>query len=278
MKKVVIYHGNCADAFGAAWVAWNRFGNDAVYVPAQYGEEPPFELIRDAAVYILDFSYSLDNMVLIKDLADRTVVLDHHKTALPTLEELLHQEQENRNGDIFVCKMEKSGCVLAWDFFYPNQDAPRILLHIQDRDLWKFEMRGSREIHAYLMTLGWDFREWETAYNLIQMESDHPYKIGNILVKKDQDTVRFLVENNAHQTFIDGHEVWAVNSPTLQSEIGNYLMRNKDTPFAVVYYDKGRERIYSLRSTDDKMDVGEIAKNFGGGGHRNAAGFKANLW
>ena len=31
---------------------------------------------------------------------------------------------------------------------------------------------------------------------------------------------------------------------------------------------------YSLRSMDDRMDVSEIAKDNGGGGHRNAAGFR----
>ena len=29
-----------------------------------------------------------------------------------------------------------------------------------------------------------------------------------------------------------------------------------------------------LRSTDDGLDVSEIAKQYGGGGHRNAAGFR----
>lgn len=44
--------------------------------------------------------------------------------------------------------------------------------------------------------------------------------------------------------------------------------------FAATYFvnDKG-ERIYSLRSTGD-FDVAEIAKKYGGGGHKNAAGFK----
>ena len=31
--------------------------------------------------------------------------------------------------------------------------------------------------------------------------------------------------------------------------------------------------MFSLRSTDDGLDVSEIAKQYGGGGHRNASGF-----
>lgn len=278
MKKVVIYHANCADGFGAAWAANKKFGNEAIYVPAQYGDKPPLDLIGlDAEVFILDFSYPLEEMIQIRDLASTTVVLDHHKTALPTLEELFRQEQQTLEGDIFVCEMKKSGCVLAWEFFFPGIEPPTMLKYIQDRDLWKFEHHGSKQIHAYLMTLGWNFQEWTTAATLLGAGSDLPHKIGNILLQKDMDTVRFLVETNAHKMFIDGHEVWAVNSPTLQSEIGNYLMMSKDTPFAAVYYDKGDVRIVSLRSTDDRMDVSVVAKNFGGGGHRNAAGYKISL-
>jgi nanoRNase/pAp phosphatase (c-di-AMP/oligoRNAs hydrolase) len=31
---------------------------------------------------------------------------------------------------------------------------------------------------------------------------------------------------------------------------------------------------YSLRSEDSREDVSEVAKQFGGGGHRNAAGYQ----
>ena len=48
-------------------------------------------------------------------------------------------------------------------------------------------------------------------------------------------------------------------------------------PFAVCYWDTLQGRVFSLRSTDDGMDVSEIAKQYGGGGHRNAAGFTVSL-
>ncbi len=34
---------------------------------------------------------------------------------------------------------------------------------------------------------------------------------------------------------------------------------------------------WSLRSTEEGIDVSEIAKRHGGGGHRNAAGFRAEI-
>ena len=36
-------------------------------------------------------------------------------------------------------------------------------------------------------------------------------------------------------------------------------------------------RVFSLRSSDDGADVAEVAKQYGGGGHRNAAGFRVSF-
>lgn len=40
-RTVVIYHGHCLDGFCAAWMAWRRYGDDAEYVPAHYGQQAP---------------------------------------------------------------------------------------------------------------------------------------------------------------------------------------------------------------------------------------------
>ena len=51
------------------------------------------------------------------------------------------------------------------------------------------------------------------------------------------------------------------------------------TKVAVLVRDSGRRgaRKVSLRATDDEVDVSAIARLFGGGGHRRAAGFSSDL-
>jgi len=44
-------------------------------------------------------------------------------------------------------------------------------------------------------------------------------------------------------------------------------------PFGVCYFELGGKRVYSLRSVHG-VDVSEIAKAYGGGGHPAAAGFE----
>mgnify|MGYP001450666450 FL=1 len=70
---------------------------------------------------------------------------------------------------------------------------------------------------------------------------------------------------------IAGYQVPCVNTNSLASEIGNDLAKGQ--PFAAMYCDNADKRIFSLRSDVDGVDVANIAKLFGGGGHFHAAGF-----
>lgn len=51
-------------------------------------------------------------------------------------------------------------------------------------------------------------------------------------------------------------------------------MAKHDHGVAACYWDTPNGRVFSLRSTEDGPDVSEIAKSYGGGGHKNAAGFQ----
>jgi len=85
-RPLVIYHGNCYDGLTAAWAAWRKFGANADYQAALYGEPLP-SAAWDRPLYILDFSYpraelearALDPSHVLNLTALR--VLDHHKTA-----------------------------------------------------------------------------------------------------------------------------------------------------------------------------------------------------
>jgi len=73
---------------------------------------------------------------------------------------------------------------------------------------------------------------------------------------------------------INGWIVPVVNVSDNISEVGNHLCEKfPEAAFSVSYCDRADgKRSYSLRSIGE-FDVSAIAKQFGGGGHRNAAGF-----
>lgn len=83
MKPLVIYHANCADGFGAAFAAWLKLGDEAEYVPMQYGEDAANFSERTTPligreIYILDFSFPRHVMDWLFAEASRVIWLDHH--------------------------------------------------------------------------------------------------------------------------------------------------------------------------------------------------------
>ena len=59
----------------------------------------------------------------------------------------------------------------------------------------------------------------------------------------------------------------------MSSEAGNVMAESE--PFAACYLDTADSRVFSLRSRrEGGVDVAKIAESDGGGGHRNAAGFR----
>lgn len=270
-KPLVIYHANCLDGFGAALAAWLHFteqGVEADYFAAKHGGEPPECSGRE--VYIVDFSYKRPVLQQICAAANSVTILDHHISAQEDLDGL---EVEYDNLSV-TFDMEMSGAVLTWEHFHKTTP-PMLLQHVQDRDLWRFELDGSDAINTALMSYPFDFDFWKGLM-------EDPDKLRAL--RTEGETInrfrRQLIDqykNRAVLSTIAGFQVPVVNAPhAIISELLGELAQ--DYPFAAGFQDHGNKRSWSLRSRKEGgEDVAKIAEKFGGGGHRNAAGFGMQL-
>jgi hypothetical protein len=179
MKPLVIYHANCADGFGAAFAAWLVLGDEAEYLPRQYGEAPP-PGYADREVYILDFSFPRAEMEDFFRAASRVVWLDHHKTAFEMwcgpgyLDK--HEVFRATGGEdgLILLDNNKSGAYLAWEYFHPGTEAPMLIRHIDDYDRWVFALDETKPfIKALWSYAPWSFEGWK-AYLL---DLPKPYSI-----------------------------------------------------------------------------------------------------
>ena len=277
-QTTCIYHANCADGFGAAWVVRKALGPDVEFHAAHYGEPAPD--VTGKNVIIVDFSYKYDVLVALADKAASVLVIDHHKTAMADLDDVplaeLHYEAHKKNstGKLHALfDMTHSGAGLTWDFFFPGQPRPALINHIEDRDLWQFKLPGTREIMANLFSYPQDFATWDYlfAYDINAIRLD-----GVAINRQHQKTVADLVRTTKRRMLIGGHDVPVANLPYMFASDAGHVMAEGEL-FAGFYFDTPEGRTLSLRSTDAGMDVSEIAKQYGGGGHRNAAGFKVSF-
>ena len=268
--NVVIYHGNCPDGFTAAWAAWRKLGADARYVPALYGDPLP-DVAAGDTVFVLDFSYPRPLMERLAEIVvGRLRVLDHHKTAQADLAGLPYATFD----------MEHSGAVLAWRHFHPDADVPRLVRYVEDRDLWRFKLPYSHEISAWLLSFPFVFGDWSQLNDTLEFGADGvnlAYDEGRAILRAKQQAVEMMAKQ-CRWADVGGHFVPVVNASSHFSDVGNELCKAyPDAPFAAYYFDRADgKRQWGLRSVGD-FDVSEVAKQYGGGGHKNAAGFQTEL-
>lgn len=276
MSRLCIYHANCFDGFCAAWLfnAWFPYSE---FFAAQYGQEPPD--VKGKDVFILDFSYKRPVMEQIIKDASFTTVLDHHKTAQAELEDLYDEKA------YIKFDMNKSGGMLTWEYlinlhsvmppghFMPiTGEPPWLVKYTMDRDLWLWKLPNSREINAALRSYTLDFRVWNRHH--LNKREDY-IEPGSAILRVEQQMVNEHVKHVTHINLNEFHNVPCVNATCLFSEIAGKLAENAF--FGACYFIRSDGLVqFSLRSKGD-FDVSDVAKAFGGGGHKNAAGFQVPL-
>lgn len=275
---ICIYHDNCDDGFAAAYAVWKRFAEAVKYVPCQYGRNAPDVTGKD--VLIVDFSFKADEMAALAAKAKRIIVLDHHKTAEKELEGFvrlscvggpLTKSRCDRliEGVGVHFDMNKSGARLAWEYCFGDEMMPPWFASIEDRDLWRFALPETKEICIAIRSYKRDFAVWDN-FNAVELMHE------GLAIQRYVDMIVSNICDTAFVEEIAGHKVpVAACSYDFVSETAHQLLkRNPDAPFAACVVRSYDGVTYSLRSADDRMDVSEIAKSKGGGGHRNAAGFR----
>lgn len=259
----VIYHADCVDGFGAAYAAWKRIGDSAVYCPAKHGSLPPD--VTDKNVAIIDFSYKRSAIQKMFSQAKSLVVLDHHKTARDELAGL----------DYVVFDMDHSGAMLSWEYFHPTRKPPLLIQLIQDVDLWKFEFAATRDFMSVFYNVPYDFREYDAYCEPFSAKMSSALSEGRITRKFMDDCVAKLCKT-ASLRKLKTYDVCVVNSSQFMSDIGMKLSSSRNCDVGMVWYFDHHNKTccVSLRSSTDAVDVSEIALCFGGGGHTRAAGFR----
>jgi uncharacterized protein len=280
LPLIVIYHGGgCRDGFCSAYLASRAFPN-AEFFPAVYGEKPPN--VTGKQVLIADFSYDATTLFhLQNDCIGDVVILDHHKTAEEQLIQFSAKCREVGIGSPYVVyDVAKSGAMLTYDFLFKfglfqnvkYKRVPKLVRYVQDRDLWKWELENSKAMNEGIRLEPLTFEAWEQLEGRVEYLPSLVRDAGNTVQKRNRQIIDSHVAH-AQTVNFHGHDVKIVNCTVdLTSEVCGEMAVGM--PFAMAYFERGNgERVYSLRSAPDGLDVGEIAKAYGGGGHAHASGF-----
>lgn len=284
---VVIYHKNCLDGIAAAWVAWAHYKGSVDLLPMQYGDDleetfgPNACALIGKKVYCLDFSFSLEDTLMLMDVCQLTV-LDHHDTAARNLSriamtsikwaadagiEFLKSVKPSPN--TILVDQNYSGAMLSWMWFHGHAHPPYGIRCVQDRDLWKWQVEGSREWTAAAFSHELTVENFDRliAQPLIEVVQE-----GKAIQRHMEKTIGVLAKS-ARRFKLDEFDIPIVNCNSLfASDLGAKLAQEE--VFSLTYTDSHNARQFSLRTARKDIKVNEIAERFGGGGHPGAAGFR----
>lgn len=278
-RMILIYHHDDNDGCCAAVIAGNSYDRnefDIKFVAINYGKESWSEGEIKAAeeVWLVDFtSDKMDEFV--KVCGPKLIWIDHHKTAVEKFPDLW-----NSSSIPGIRSLEKAACVLTWEFTHPEHTSPPVAVaYIGDKDLWKFEYPETRAFNAgfnlmvktpydavWNVLLGPEYED--TVNNMIS--------IGKLLLEAQNYKLQKAFDRGVDCTF-HNWKARLVNTTGNISELGEFIYKKPEYDIAVMWQAVEDMVVFSLRSDSgnpNSPDCAEIAQQYGGGGHRNAAGFQ----
>jgi oligoribonuclease NrnB/cAMP/cGMP phosphodiesterase (DHH superfamily) len=310
MKNLIIYHQikdgvDCPDGIAAAWVAdrymRSRSWVDCEIIGCSYQTEPPDVSAYDR-IFILDFSFPRSVINAWVSDGNKVIVIDHHKTAIDMLGDISRFSA----GFEFNFDLLESGATLTWKYFHSSSDRemPAFLEYVRDRDLWVHALPMTSEIHEASANMRYEIKKTAkltglpsrglifaafdhlamlSQRQLIQLMGDRGFEL--LKPKREKIELAFSRHEMEYLPKVPGSSEQPYRVPVvrllddgsedrLASDICSLLYKRLlGYPFVACIASGGA---WSLRSDKDgnNFDVSEVAKLYGGGGHKNSAGFR----
>ena len=264
-----IYH-NDPDGCCAAAVVRVALGNEVVLESHAIGDRVPWDRIEAAQeVILVDLSFPLETMQRLKE-GWRLTWIDHHKSAFAELSDAMTNVPGQRS-------LDAAACVLSWQTYFPDQPVPRAVAYVGDRDIWRMAYPETRAFSEGLYEQ--DFRPendafWHPLLKDDKQQVEALIERGGLIYDIRLRTIEEVVTHYGFETTFEGHRTLAVNHRS-SGDLGEYI-RDQGYTLAYCYVEVVRSNKLQTKVTlySDQVDVSEIARRYGGGGHRGAAGFQ----
>jgi hypothetical protein len=283
----IIYHGPCSDGTGGLWCACHYSSIKTRYA-CKAGTNPTGDY-TDMNVIFVDICPKIEYLLELVKIAKNVVILDHHKSS-----EQMIMDNSELLSSITNLKiefdMEKSGCQMAWDYFFDSEPRPFFIDYIGDRDLWSWKLPNSKEINSALWELGYidsyDLTKLTGLLENTESKIENLKSMGESIECCNKRQIDVCVSNALESKFQfedKTYRIWLAGNinPVLRSDLGNALCSKSfkdgtmpDFSACWQFEPKSDEWWISLRGVSSRSpDLSVIASKFGGGGHSMASGF-----
>ncbi len=268
--KIVCLHHNDQDGHCAGAIVRHRFHDAVALYEVDYGLPVPWDAVNAAETVILtDFSLPKADMdALFRAKGEKFIWIDHHISAMKEMADLPLAGVRN---------LDKAGCVLTWEYFFPDAPVPAAVKFIGDRDIWRFDYPETRHFCEGLFAQNFNAQNdalWQSLFSGDETAVNALIADGEILHTARMKSIRYRVASHGFEATFEGFRTMAINLPG-NGDIGHHIC-SLGYDVAYVYTDVWQDGQIITKVTlySETTDVSVLAKAHGGGGHKGAAGFK----
>lgn len=267
---ICFYHKADFDGICSGRIIKSRFP-ECKMIGIDYGEEFPWDIVKDEVVYMADFSLQpFTNMIRLKEITKSLIWIDHHYSAI----------EEEKSSKIFfegIREVELATCELSWIYCFPDKPAPRGVRLLGRYDVWDLNedvlafQYGLRSYDMSFESNNWDsILKEEEDYSRISISK--VISEGYIILGYIEEENRNYIKSFAYQSKFEGLKAIVVNRSHLSSLFFKSVYKDYDILIGWCYIGGGKYTV-GLYSANPNVNCGNIAKFYGGGGHKGAAGF-----
>lgn len=287
MKRHCFYHGADLDGKCSGAIVLKRYP-DTIMHPINYGDPFPWnEIGSDDTVYMVDFALQPYEEMIQLDALCNVVWIDHHKSAMVAMDEL---GGFNPPG---IRDEAKAACELTWSYLYPQHRCPQTVTMLGRWDVWDheiFEVKpfqyGMRAIPNNPEEPMWDaLLRPEAVFNAdlhvlsANKMMNAVLRNGHVIISYEENKMKSEVSQLYYEktVTIKGKDYRAIiaNRPFGGSQtFGGYHDPEKHDLMMTFFRHPQGIWTVNLYTHKGGIDVSEICKSMGGGGHPNAGGFQ----
>jgi uncharacterized protein len=263
-----IYHKNCNDGTLAGAILLRKYPNARLYpLSHAYSENDLKEIAntmdKSAVLYTLDCALGAREML---ELGHKVITLDHHISVRELLEDMLVLHKDFT----YIFDNDKSGASLAWQYFFPQSDIPRLVKYVEDSDLGQWQCgKDGQAVNNYLYLF---HNRPEEVLEIMESDLSIAVVKGAVITDYVEKQVETSIKMPSILLKVGEHEVSGFNITENVSECGNILSDKLDRAVAMFRIEGGNVS-FSFRSKNRHTpSARELAEILGGGGHHNAGG------
>ena len=272
----IFYHKADLDGHCAGAVARHRYegtGVEIEMIPMNYGDCFPWDSIaKDEEVVMLDFSLQpfTDMVRLHRDA--RLLWIDHHKSAIDA------SRLAGLDKEIPGIRIDGvAACRLAWRHFFPDEPEPRAVELLGLYDVWDMADEAVLPFQYGMRMQSTDPRDHYPLWKMLfESESRTLVPIFNqgetILVYQTEENRKYC-NFSAFETMLGEHRGIALNRMMTNSMVFESVWDPVRHDLMIAFGWTGAKWTVSLYTMKPEVDCSALARQYGGGGHRKAAGF-----